>query len=307
MRIVAIAVVLAASTACGPAADRPEPRLPRDSERACPPPPEPERQAVVVGTIGRLHLVESQYPLARLGDVLAAFKPDLVLVAIRVEAFRDAKLEESSFETAYVTYLARQRGLAVEPIDWFRDQDRGAAPLPVEPWDESEIARREADVLAQPRLLTFDKANADDMRERTLAATLAEARHRSGDPIASRRRAWMQHLAVSAVTRHDRPRRVLAYVDVFDRPAVDMALHEVGYATRSPVDIVAKAKEVMMSDVPADVLTDWRAQLARARERSARAQGAERAFWAEHARALEIAVERRGACCVTEAALSPAR
>jgi hypothetical protein len=297
----------AALVACGPPGDRPEPRTAKDKERLCPPPPEPERQAAVVGTIGPLHLVESQYPLSRLGDVLAAFKPDLVLVQARVEAFRDSRLEEASFETTYVTYLARQRGIAVEPIDWFREQDLGAAPLPVDPWDESEIARREADVLAESRLLTFDKANADDMRERTMLATFAEARHRSGDPIGSRRRAWIQSLAASAVTRHGRPKRVLAFVDVFDRPPVDMVLLELGYTARSPVDIAAKAKEVMMTDVPPDVVADWKAQLGRVEERLAKATGADKAFWGAHERALAVAVERRGACCVTEAALAPAK
>jgi hypothetical protein len=303
----AISLVLLGLAACGPPLDRPEPRLPKDKAAACPPPPEPERQAVVVGTIGRLHMVESQYPISRLGDVLAAFKPDLVLVEVRVDAFRESRLEEASFEQAYVTYLARQRGVAVEPIDWFREQDLGATPPPVEPWDAAEIERREADVLGQSKLLTFDKANADDLRERVLSATLAEARHRGGDPVASRRRAWVQHLVASAAVRHERPKRVLAFVDVLDRPSVDLALRGVGYAALSPVDVVAKAKEVMMADVPADVVADWKAGLGRAHDRAARAEGPERAFWADRERTLAVAVERKGACCVTEAALSPPR
>src|SRR4051812_8332827 len=82
----------------------PEDRVPAKSPKAkpCPPPPEPAYQAEVVGTIGKYHLVESRYPLSRLGDAFAAFKPDLVLVAVRVDPFREGHLEDASFEMTYV-------------------------------------------------------------------------------------------------------------------------------------------------------------------------------------------------------------
>src|SRR5690606_16661107 len=88
----------------------------------CPPPPEPARLSVVVGTIGKMHMVESRYGLARLGDVIAAFKPDLVLLGARVDAFREDRLEDASFEMTYVHQLAKARGIPVEPIDWFREE-----------------------------------------------------------------------------------------------------------------------------------------------------------------------------------------
>jgi hypothetical protein len=304
------ALALAASLLLGASASGCDPseRLPARSAKAppCPPPPEPTYQAAVVGTIGKLHLVESGYPIARLGDVLAAYKPDLVLVAVRVDAFREARFEEASFEMTYVTSLARQRGVFVEPIDWFRDEELGA-PLPaVEPWDAAEIARRDAELLTLPRLYTFAQANSEGLLQQVLRATGAEARYRGGSPVAARRRAWMQELIASAVTRHGRPKRVLAYVDVLDRPGADGALHALGYATQEPAAIVGKSKDELIADLSSDVLADWRGQKDRAGHRllAAKTKG-ERAFWADQRRALEVVTDRRAACCVTQATLAP--
>ena len=285
-------------------------RVPARAPKAppCPPPPEPAYQAAVVGTIGKLHLVESRYPLSRLGDVLAAFKPDLLLVAARVDPFREGHLEDASFEMTYVTALAKQHGIAVEPIDWFREQDLVAAPPPPEPWDAAEIAKREAAVLTEPRLYTFDQANGAELEQRILRATGAEARHRSGNPLVTRRHAWMQHLAASAVERHGRPRRVLAYVDVLDRPTVDLILHGVGYTMKEPVAIAATSKDEMISDIPADVLNEWKTQLERARANAESAKTpAEKTFWMDRAHALRIVVDKRAQCCVTQSTVNADR
>ncbi len=288
------AVVLALCVAC-------EPEKPAKTglKPPCPPPPEPDHVAVVVGTIGKLHLVESQYTLPRLGDVMTAFKPDLVLVQVRVDPYKDNRLEDASFEMTYATWLAKQHGIAVEPIDWFRDEDTGAKPPAVEPWDAAELARRETLILNEPPLFTFEQANASETLGRVLAAELAERRYGGGAPLASRRRAWVEELAMSAVARHGRPRRVLAYVSVFDRPAAEQALHGAGYASKGPIEIVEKAKEKMVADLSGDLIEEYKAQLARLRAD----KPSERV--AEHAKVLEVVVEKRGACCVPQASLRP--
>jgi hypothetical protein len=273
--------------------------------RPCPPPPEPTYQATVVGTIGKMHMVESRYPLSKLGDVLASFKPDLVLVAVRVDPYREGHLEDASFEMTYVANLAKQHGAAVEPIDWFREQDLGAPPAPVDPWDEAEIAKREAEVLVAPKLYNFDVANGSDLAEKVLLATDAEARHRGGNPLVSRRHAWMQQLAGSAVSRNGRPKRVLAYVDVLDRPFVDHLLHGVGYTMKEPVAVAAKSKDEIIADIPIDVMNDWRAQLQRtASHVSAAKSPAEKAFWADRERTLSVVVDKHAACCVPQSSLA---
>ena len=305
------ALLLAATLGLGPAACEPSERVPARGPKAppCPPPPEPAYQAAVVGTIGKMHLVESRYPLSKLGDVLAAFKPELVLVAARVDPFHGGHLEDASFEMTYVANLAKQHGVSVEPIDWFREQDLGAQPAPVEPWDEAEIAKKEAEVLTLPRLYNFEQANGPELGEKVLLATDAEARHRTGNPLLARRHAWMQHLAASAVSRHGRPKRVLAYVDVLDRPAVDLLLHGVGYTMKEPVAVafVSKAKEEMIADIPNDVMNEWKAKLERTRARIDTSKTPpEKAFWSDRQRTLQVAVDKRASCCVSQAALTVA-
>ena len=69
--------------------------------------------------------------------------------------------------------------------------------------------------------------------------------------------------------------------------------------------MIAKAKEVLAAgDVPSEVLEAYRAQLARAKERAEKASGAEKSFWDERARVLEVVVDKKAGCCVTQAALS---
>ncbi len=293
----------------GLAGCEPSERVPARGPKAppCPPTPEPAYQAAVVGTIGKLHMVESRYPLSKLGDVLAAFKPELILIAARVEPFHEGRLEDASFEMTYVANLAKQHGISVEPIDWFREQDLGAPLAPVEPWDEAEIAKKEAEVLSLPRLYNFEQANGAQLEEKVLLATGAEARHRSGSPLLARRHAWMQHLAASAVSRHGRPKRVLAYVDVLDRPVVDLLLHGVGYTLKEPGVLVSKSKEEMIADMPADVMSEWKAQLERTRARIDAAKAApEKAFWSDRLRTLQVAVDKRAGCCVSQSALTVA-
>ena len=299
LAVLMLGAIVACIAACNPEG-RDKPKAP-----PCPAPPEPDHQSVVVGTIGKLHMVESRYAVTRLGDVFAAFKPDLVLVGVRVDPFREGRLEDASFEMTYAQHLAKSRGIPVEPIDWFREADLVAAPAALEPYDVAELERREAELLHAPHLYTFEQANSAELGERVLLATGAAARYRGGDPLTARRRAWIEHLAADAVVRHSRPKRVLAFVDVLDRPTVDLVLRGIGYDGRTPVDVVAKAKEVLASgDLPGEVIASYGAQLGRAKMQLEKATGPERTFWEERVRVLEVVVDKKAACCVTQATLS---
>lgn len=299
MRVV-IAALLALLIGCEP--NEKPPKCPPP-----PPPPEPEHQVVVVGTIGKLHLAESRYPLAKLAETMAVFKPDLVLVEARVDSMREDKLEDASFEMTYVTWLAKTRGVAVEPIDWFREADWGKPPPPVEPSDEVEIERRETDVLRLPKMYTFEQANSAELSERILLANDSAMRHRSGDAPNAQRRAWIQHLAADAAMRHGKPKKVLAFVDVLDRPSVEAVLGGVGYTPRTAAEVLAKSKESLAGgDLPSTLITTWRAEAERAHANAAKASAPNIAdFWNERAHTFDIAVDRKGACCVTESALRP--
>ena len=295
----AFAVAALALAACG----EPPPKKP--AKYACPPPPEPTHQSVVVGTIGKLHLVESRYPLSKLGDVIVALKPDLVLLGVRVDAYREGHLEDGSFEMTYVQHVAKQRGIEIEPIDWFREQDLGVTPPAVEPWDEAEIAKREAAVLGEPRLFTFEQANGNELEAKIFLAFGAEQRHRNGNGVVTRRQANLQSLVASAIARHDKPKKVVAFVDVFDRPTVDLAIRALGYDARTPAEAMAKSKDGIIPDIPPEVVAEWKAQLDRAHAKTTGAEGPAKGFWAEREQVLKVAVERKAACCVTQAALQP--
>jgi hypothetical protein len=269
----------------------------------CPAPIESDRQVVVVGTIGKLHMAEAKYPIQKLGEVMSAFKPDLVLLAVRADAFREGSYEDASFEMTYLAALAKNRAIPAEGIDWFREQDL-VAPLPaVDPASEAANARRGAEILARPKLYPFEQANGAELAEAVYLATTSEQRYRAGNPAWSRRAAHVGHLAIDAVEKHKKPKRVLAFVDVFDRPTVTLALGAMGYEWRDPVVVSKRSSEEMMSDLPPEVLGQYKNQLGRVRDRIEKAKGPEKAFWQEREKILEVVVDKRAACCVPTTAL----
>lgn len=277
-----VAAIVIGVVACVPREDGPSAK-----SKPCPTPAEPSRQATVIGTIGALHLAESQYPLTRIGDVIVAHKPDLVLLGVGVDAYRDDRLEDASFEMTYARFVAKQHGADVEAVDWLPGEPPRLEP--VEPWDAESIARREEEILRAPTLFTFEQANGSALAQKLLLAQASESRYHAGSAASARRRGWITSLVESAVSRHEHPRRVLAVVDVKDRPLVDAVLYELGYATRTPVEVLGAANEVMAGDLPPEVLAEWK------RERL-RSEGAQ-------ARVLDVAIEKRGGCCVSPASL----
>ncbi len=84
---------------------------------------EPDLVATVVGTIGREHLAKDGYPLSRIADIIDVFKPDMLLIQVRPDAYKQLHLEDASFEMTYVNGVAGTAGVDTEPFDWFRDQD----------------------------------------------------------------------------------------------------------------------------------------------------------------------------------------
>ena len=269
----------------------------------CPAPIESDKQVVVVGTIGKLHMAEAKYPITKLGDVMSSFKPDLVLVAVRPDPFREGNYEDASFEMTYLAALAKNRAIPAEGIDWFREQDLGAPLTPVDPPSEVENARKGAEILARPKLYPFEQANGNELYEAIHLATMSEQRYRSGNAAWTRRAAWIGQLAVEATVKHKKPKKVLAFVDVFDRPTVVLALGAVGYEPRDPVVVAKQANEVMANDLPPEVLSQYRNQLGRVREKLEKAKGPEKAFWQERAKVLEVVVDKAAACCVPTTAL----
>jgi hypothetical protein len=103
---------------------------------------EPDLVGLVVGTIGRDHLLKDGYPLTKIADIIDVFKPDMILIQVRADAYKQQHLEDASFEMTYVNAVAGTAGVDVQPIDWFKDEDSfppgvmddgGPTPAPKKP------------------------------------------------------------------------------------------------------------------------------------------------------------------------------
>lgn len=84
---------------------------------------EPDLIATVVGTVGRDHLLKDGYPLSKIADIIDTFKPDMILIPMRTDDYKQQHYEDASFEMTYVNAVAGTAGVDVEPIGWFKDED----------------------------------------------------------------------------------------------------------------------------------------------------------------------------------------
>ncbi|MEO8874966.1 MAG: hypothetical protein ABI461_05200 [Polyangiaceae bacterium] len=84
---------------------------------------QPDLSGIVVGTIGRDHLIKDGYPLTKIADIIDVYKPDLLLIQVRADAYKKLNLEDASFEMTYVNAVAGTAGVETAPIDWFKDED----------------------------------------------------------------------------------------------------------------------------------------------------------------------------------------
>ena len=94
-----LSILAMAIAACEPSERLPNARSPKCPP--CPPPPEPAYQAVVVGTIGKMHMVESRYPLARIVTRL----PVTGRYYVRVHDPRAATLESGLAQSYHLSVI----------------------------------------------------------------------------------------------------------------------------------------------------------------------------------------------------------
>lgn len=244
-------------------------------------------EVMVVGTEHGGHVTEPGYPMSTLGSILEAYRPDLVLVEIRPEAFAAGRYEDGPIEMSYVTLVAKKHGVAVEPIDWWRDMDLGKKP-PVFDRDGDELFEhdfgKEAEAL--DRYGTFEELNSPERARRWLAMRNAQTRLGAGEGVTwARRQAWFHHLAREAIAKH-RARRVLAFVGFAHRPELEAYLVENGMHAHNPR--VLPRKE---ATVPPEVVTFWR----EGAERLRKTKGFEK-----KAASWERAIQLRGGCCTKQ-------
>jgi hypothetical protein len=267
-------------------------------------PPEPEVQGMVVSTIHEYHLAVSGYPLAKIGDVMDAFRPDLVLLDLPPDELKGEHTEEAPIEVEYVKYVAGTRSADVEAIG-----PEGYEPpigAKAEKEDEERL-RRETSVLDGLDSLSFEEANGREITNRIREALNTKARYAKGNPDWARHEGWLEHGAMKAIASK-KPKRVLAVVDPSNRPAMEGLFYSLGLAVKDPIRAAAEAKEKRdEGPVPSLVVKAWSQQLDRVRDRVRRLKPGvpERVWLEQHLAVLQIAIDKNGACCVKPDMLVP--
>ncbi len=214
--------------------------------------------AMVVGTIHRHHLTQAGYPLQLLGALLDRYNPDLVLVEIRPEPFAQGRLEDGPFEMTYVTYLARQRGIPVEPIDWWRK--RTVIADEPQPADEDRVAYQATmkELMTRYRFPPdFQESHARERTELLFAGLSARARFLGGNAAWNQRQSWFHNKAEAAIAKHE-PRRVLAFVGNNHRPELALHLDRLGFDLECPLSLpLPPLKKLRSETIPEGVVSAW--------------------------------------------------
>ncbi len=262
-------------------------------------PPEPPNKGMVLASIHEFHLANSGFPFSRLGDVLDAYRPDMILVDTPPEALKGEHPEDASIELEYIKYVASTRSTELVSIAPDRE-DTPIAPKP-EKGDEDALAR-EAGFLSDPQAnnLTFEQANGVEGTLKLDAALNARKRYLVGDPDFVRREAWLEH-TVDKVLTDKQPKRVLVVVDPINRAPLEAHLYLRGLGMANPVKVVAQSKEKRdESAVPSTVLSAWTERLNALQNRLHRLRpGADRSWLEYKVNVFQIAVDKHGSCCVS--------
>lgn len=256
-------------------------------------------EAVVVGTIDKSHLTEPGYPLSQLAALIEGYQPDLVLVEIRPEPFRQGHYEDGPFEMTYVTWLVQKQGSVVAPIDWFREADVGREPEP-EAGDKQAFEAETKALEAQMKWpLTFDEVHSAQ-QDATLLATLnIQARYLGGNSTWNQRQAWFHHQAIQAIRQH-RAHRVMAFVGAYHRPELERFLAAQGGSVRSPRSV--SAPRGGSAKVPPPVVQLWRDGAERMKAQAEKVSGKLAEALKAKAVYFQVAADHDGECCVDSSA-----
>lgn len=269
-------------------------------------PAEPDLVATVVGTIGRDHLTTEGYPLTRIADIIDVFKPDMLLLQVRPDAYKQLKLEDASFEMTYVNGVAGTAGVDTEPFDWFRDEDvmpaaafgpedspsakkekKGGKPQPVsvtslksaippDPFnflrapeidpDMMDAYKTESAPLDTLGFLSFTDANNDDQSLKIWNAMSARIRYTTGYSALARRLAWMEFNATQAFMKQ---KGSIHRLMVVANVRYRSALEQMvaGYGAVVRDPVAIQKKTDQAHDsVPDSVVAEWRREIDRLRD-----------------------------------------
>jgi hypothetical protein len=107
--------------------------LPEEQHKAKTPtvvcPVEPPIKGMVLATIHEFHLAQQGYPFSKMGDVLDAYRPDMILVDMAADLLKGGHPEDASIEIEYIKYVAGTRSTEIIPIGPAReDKPVGVKP-----------------------------------------------------------------------------------------------------------------------------------------------------------------------------------
>jgi hypothetical protein len=279
-----------------------EQKKPKTPVAQCP--PEPPIKGMVLATIHQYHLANSGYPFSRIGDVLDAYRPDLVLVDVGEATLKGAHPEDGPLELEYVKYVAGTRSTDVVAIG-LDSEDPPIAPK-AEKSDDDALAKEGGSFDATAMNLSFEDANGVEQSHKLLAQLNARTRYIKGNPDWARHEAWLEYAADKAIA-DKKAKNVLAIVEPIYRPALEAHFYEMGLGIKNPVKVVAASPDKRdESQVPSEVLATWHDNLAALQNRVHRLHaGTDRAWLEFKVNVLQLAIDRHGTCCVTLDMVTP--
>ncbi len=234
-------------------------------------------------------------------QIIETYRPDLVLVEIRPDAFRAGHYEDGPFEMTAVTLCARRHHIAVAPIDWWLESDLSAGPPAVSEAD-AKAMNAELAGLAEPTWPAFDVVNSQRELERGLKLLTVQARYLGGNPVWTRRQGWFHHLALQAIERTN-ARRALAFVGFNHAPELKAFLGAFAVQVGSPLSLELGDPSQANEAAPDEVVAAWREGTDRLRATMESADGDAKQRFAAKLAYFDVAVKRAGKCCVREEAL----
>ncbi len=173
--------------------------------------------------------------LNRLSALIDSYRPDLVLVEIRQEAFKKGWYDDGPFEMTYITSYAQSKGIAVKPIDWYHDEEIGrpqpAAEASAQVDYDRETSRAKSGVVWPP---TYEKPICEDITLRN--CLLSISKRDTWEPRAPGM--FVRHVSTTMLFKQLKDtRRAMAFVRARHRVELQSYLDDHGGAMRSPLSI----------------------------------------------------------------------
>lgn len=179
----------------------------------------------VISTIHGNHFKTDDYPVQNLKLIIEEYKPELILVEIRPEAFDQSHYEDGPIEMTYITAVAMQRGITIKGIDWWKEEDIEKKGLPLTKQDKIKY-EKEIFQFGKPEEIyknfSFELLNSIDFQNKVLRIKSINSKWNQ-DPVWPKRQAWINENAYSEITKSN-AQKVLIFVGAEHKAELDAYL-----------------------------------------------------------------------------------